>query len=199
MTSKIKFKDVIKAINDYAFRASKYPVCISLENHCNTEQQAKMAEAMIHTFGDKLIREPVDEHEITHPSPSALVERIIVKGKKLKDSAGNGMDGTGNGDESGEVSDEDESADAVEFQFGSEMQTSLESDPENKETNGRKRKKHVSLSLKSSSFWRLSDTLKCNFTIKSATKFKVIENNRHHYIISNISYEPTPTKSFPFT
>ena len=39
ITSKIKFRDAITAINQYAFRTSDYPVCISLENHCDTNQQ----------------------------------------------------------------------------------------------------------------------------------------------------------------
>ena len=43
LTGKILFKDVIKAINDYAFEASPYPVIISLENHCSKEQQYLIA------------------------------------------------------------------------------------------------------------------------------------------------------------
>jgi len=76
MTSKIKFKDVISAINDYAFRQSNYPVCISLENHCNTEQQEKMAKEMIKIFGEKLVLEPIDFEEKVHPSPKLLEGRV---------------------------------------------------------------------------------------------------------------------------
>ena len=45
LTSKIKFLDVIKTINDHAFVASEYPVILSIEDHCSLPQQRKMAAA----------------------------------------------------------------------------------------------------------------------------------------------------------
>ena len=39
-TSKIKFKDVIISIANFAFVASAYPVVLSLEMHCSLPQQA---------------------------------------------------------------------------------------------------------------------------------------------------------------
>ena len=110
MTSKIKFVDVIRVINEYAFRTSKYPVCISLENHCDIFQQEKMADAMIEIFGSKLVLEPVNLEEKTHPSPAALMNKIFVKGKKLPPSLSDGRDNSG-----GEVSDEDEAAEGAEL------------------------------------------------------------------------------------
>ena len=38
-TSKIKFKDVIISIANFAFVASAYPVVLSLEMHCSLPQQ----------------------------------------------------------------------------------------------------------------------------------------------------------------
>ena len=36
----ITFENVIRAINDYAFAVSPYPVILSIENHCSLPQQA---------------------------------------------------------------------------------------------------------------------------------------------------------------
>jgi len=54
LTSRIKFRDAIKAINEYAFKASPYPVILSLEVHCHLEQQGVMAKIMKEIFGDKV-------------------------------------------------------------------------------------------------------------------------------------------------
>jgi len=42
LTSKIKFRDVIQAVADYAFEASPYPVILSFENHCSPPFQRRM-------------------------------------------------------------------------------------------------------------------------------------------------------------
>merc|ERR1711953_957581 len=69
MTSKIKFYDVIVAINEYAFRTSPYPLILSLENHCNVDQQNKMAQIMKNVFKEKLLDAQIDSNETVHPSP----------------------------------------------------------------------------------------------------------------------------------
>lgn len=51
LTSKILFKDVIQAINDYAFVVSEYPVILSFENHCSVEQQKVMADHLKRILG----------------------------------------------------------------------------------------------------------------------------------------------------
>jgi phosphatidylinositol phospholipase C delta len=97
LTSKILFKDVLQAINLYAFESSDYPLILSIENHCSVEQQKTMARYMRTILGDKLLTTPLDSVNKL-PSPNQLKGKILVKGKKLPD-----------GDD--EVSDEDEAAD----------------------------------------------------------------------------------------
>ena len=59
--------DAIIAIDEYAFRTSDYPLILSLENHCNIEQQRKMSQIMLEVFKEKLLVAPVDPNETLHP------------------------------------------------------------------------------------------------------------------------------------
>ncbi|KAI4874670.1 hypothetical protein NFI96_010438 [Prochilodus magdalenae] len=83
LTSKILFKDAIKAIKEYAFKTSEYPVILSLENHCSVEQQKLMAHHMTSILGDALLTKPLGEHMPTQlPSPQELKGRFLIKGKR---------------------------------------------------------------------------------------------------------------------
>ncbi|XP_076116421.1 1-phosphatidylinositol 4,5-bisphosphate phosphodiesterase delta-1-like isoform X3 [Mytilus galloprovincialis] len=104
LTSKILFHDVISAIKEYAFQASPYPVILSIENHCSVKQQAVMANKINAIFGD-LLYAP-EEPPATIPSPSDLMGKIILKGKRLA-TVGNAVP---ENEEEHEVSDEDEAA-----------------------------------------------------------------------------------------
>ncbi|XP_072034254.1 1-phosphatidylinositol 4,5-bisphosphate phosphodiesterase delta-4-like isoform X2 [Amphiura filiformis] len=114
LTSKIKFKDVVEAVDKYAFEATPYPVILSLENHCSVPQQAVMAKYLKDILGDKLYMQPVRK-DGQMPSPEDLKERILIKMQKLpepttsEDSAANltNMETELEGD----VSEEDEAAD----------------------------------------------------------------------------------------
>ncbi|XP_055899333.1 1-phosphatidylinositol 4,5-bisphosphate phosphodiesterase delta-4-like isoform X4 [Biomphalaria glabrata] len=99
LTSKILFEDVIRAINNYAFQASPYPVTLSIENHCSVEQQERMAQIMTSVFGDKIWSTQTDL--IRTPTPEDLRNKIIIKGKRLPSITERDAD----------VSDEDEAAD----------------------------------------------------------------------------------------
>uniref|UniRef100_A0A8C0G272 Phosphoinositide phospholipase C n=1 Tax=Chelonoidis abingdonii TaxID=106734 RepID=A0A8C0G272_CHEAB len=110
LTSKILFSDAIKAIKNYAFKTSPYPVIISLENHCSLEQQKMMAQHMKTILGDMLLVMPVDGNISDFPSPEQLKGKILVKGKKLNSLEDTiGMNGNSSM-EAEDVSDEDEAA-----------------------------------------------------------------------------------------
>ncbi|XP_047438777.1 1-phosphatidylinositol 4,5-bisphosphate phosphodiesterase eta-2a isoform X3 [Mugil cephalus] len=107
LTSKILFKDVIEAINKYAFVKNDYPVILSIENHCSVPQQKKMAQYLTEILGDKLDVSSIKADESGQlPSPEALRGKILVKGKKLPPNIDENA-------EEGDVSDED-SADEME-------------------------------------------------------------------------------------
>ncbi|KAG7455508.1 hypothetical protein MATL_G00257500 [Megalops atlanticus] len=113
LTSKILFKDVIKAIKEYAFKTSEYPVILSLENHCSVEQQKLMAKHMTSILGSTLLTEPLgDQMPTNFPSPEELKGRFLIKGKRLnKLDAFYTPESTGEDDS---VSEDDEAADAQE-------------------------------------------------------------------------------------
>uniref|UniRef100_A0A674BB54 Phosphoinositide phospholipase C n=1 Tax=Salmo trutta TaxID=8032 RepID=A0A674BB54_SALTR len=83
LTSKVPFTEVIETIAEYAFKASPYPLILSLENHCSVEQQAVMARHLRSILGDMLLTKPLNEQQLQSlPSPEALKGKILVKGKK---------------------------------------------------------------------------------------------------------------------
>ncbi|KAL7990936.1 hypothetical protein Chor_014366 [Crotalus horridus] len=107
LTSKIPFKDVIDVINKNAFTKNEFPIILSIENHCNVQQQKKIAQYLKEIFGDKLDLTSVKTGDLKQlPSPQSLKGKILVKGKRLPYSLGADV-------EEGEVSDED-SADEIE-------------------------------------------------------------------------------------
>ncbi|KAI2805487.1 hypothetical protein RDWZM_008746 [Blomia tropicalis] len=85
LTSKIRFLDVIKTINEHAFVTSEYPVILSVENHCNLAQQRYMASVFKEVFGDVLLTQPLEKNGTEMPSPNQLRRKIIIKHKKLPD------------------------------------------------------------------------------------------------------------------
>ncbi|XP_041852355.1 1-phosphatidylinositol 4,5-bisphosphate phosphodiesterase gamma-2 [Melanotaenia boesemani] len=87
-TTKIKFEDVVKAINEHAFVTSDFPVILSIEEHCPIEQQRQMARIFKEVFGDKLLSEPVEHMAEQLPSPTQLKGKIILKHKKLNVEGG---------------------------------------------------------------------------------------------------------------
>uniref|UniRef100_A0A672FDU0 Phosphoinositide phospholipase C n=1 Tax=Salarias fasciatus TaxID=181472 RepID=A0A672FDU0_SALFA len=78
-TTKIKFEDVVKAINEHAFVTSDFPLILSIEEHCPLEQQRQMARIFRDVFGTKLLCEAVEQLAEQLPSPTQLKGRIILK------------------------------------------------------------------------------------------------------------------------
>jgi phosphatidylinositol phospholipase C delta len=85
LTSKVLARDVLQAIAKYAFVASHYPVILSVEVHCETAQQDRLAEALRETLGEALVAKPLRDDEDSNelPSPEALKYRFLVKAKNL--------------------------------------------------------------------------------------------------------------------
>ncbi|EEP78800.1 conserved hypothetical protein [Uncinocarpus reesii 1704] len=89
MTTSVLFADCIAVINRYAFLSSEYPLILSLEVHCNSEQQLLMASIMKDVFGEKLLLEPLRANWPILPSPEALKGRILIKVKTSDECEGN--------------------------------------------------------------------------------------------------------------
>jgi len=55
LTSRIPLLDVCLALNEYGFRASPFPLILSLEIHCGKAQQDRMADIFQRAFGRRLV------------------------------------------------------------------------------------------------------------------------------------------------
>uniref|UniRef100_A0A3Q2QXH1 Phosphoinositide phospholipase C n=1 Tax=Fundulus heteroclitus TaxID=8078 RepID=A0A3Q2QXH1_FUNHE len=114
LTSKILFKDVIKAIKEYAFKTSDYPVILSLENHCSVEQQSVMAKHMSSILGSALVTTPLGEGMPTNfPSPEELKGKFLIKGKRLNKLEASFADADAEA-ENTDVTEEEESGNEAE-------------------------------------------------------------------------------------
>ncbi|KNB17521.1 hypothetical protein FOXG_15032 [Fusarium oxysporum f. sp. lycopersici 4287] len=82
LTTSISFREVIATISKYAFVKSRFPLWISLEVHCNPNQQAIMVNIIKEAFGSRLVTETLEDCYDKLPSPSELMERILIKVKK---------------------------------------------------------------------------------------------------------------------
>lgn len=95
LTSQIQFREVIGAINKYAFMKSQYPLWVSLEVHCNPTQQEVMSNIMKEIFAERLVTEKLIGFEGQLPSPEQLRGRILVKCKSPNLSDPRNADSTG--------------------------------------------------------------------------------------------------------
>lgn len=88
LTRDIPFRDVCRAICQAAFKASSLPVIVSLEVHCNLDQQHVMVQIMQEEWAGYLVdmtgKSYDDIHEL--PSPNTLRNKILVKVKWKKEA-----------------------------------------------------------------------------------------------------------------
>lgn len=80
-TSSVDFRDVVNTIRKYGFIFSPYPLIISLEVHCNPENQLKMVDILKESLGEYLITEPLMSNYLVLPSPMELKHKILIKVK----------------------------------------------------------------------------------------------------------------------
>lgn len=86
LTSKVPFRDVIEAIERYAFVASPFPLILSLEVHNDVAQQDVLAAILQNVLGDKLLSSPIKsakDYTDQLPSPNDLRGKVLVKAKNL--------------------------------------------------------------------------------------------------------------------
>ena len=94
LTTSVLFADCITVINRYAFISCDFPLILSLEVHCNPEQQLAMVKIMKDTFKDQLILEPLMTNCYILPSPEDLKRRILVKVKTCDETMIDSRSGT---------------------------------------------------------------------------------------------------------
>lgn len=90
-TGSIDFADVLNIIRKYGFIASPYPLILSLEVHCNSDNQLIMADRMKSILGGLLVVKPLMSNYFTLPSPADLKHRILVKVKASSHSSASGL------------------------------------------------------------------------------------------------------------
>lgn len=78
MTGEILLKDALANIRKSAFVVSEFPVILSIENHCNEENQIKMANLFHEILVDLFVLED-DTDLVKYPSPMRLRRKFIVK------------------------------------------------------------------------------------------------------------------------
>lgn len=61
------------------FPCCRYPVILSIEDHCSIAQQRNMAQYFKKVLGDTLLTKPVDIAADGLPSPNQLKRKILIK------------------------------------------------------------------------------------------------------------------------
>ncbi|OAA58588.1 phospholipase c [Niveomyces insectorum RCEF 264] len=80
LTKEVPFRDVCAAIRAHAFRTTDLPLIVSLEVHCNGQQQDVMVQIMEQEWPGLLLAPPA-QVAVTLPAPGSLRNKILVKVK----------------------------------------------------------------------------------------------------------------------
>ncbi|GFY84488.1 phosphoinositide-specific phospholipase C family protein [Actinidia rufa] len=84
LTTPVRLIKCLESIREYAFIKSPYPLIITLEDHLTSDLQAKVAEMVTQTFGERLYY-PESGCLEEFPSPEALKHRIVLSTKPPKE------------------------------------------------------------------------------------------------------------------
>nr|AHA93098.1 PLC protein [Dunaliella salina] len=79
LTAPISFKSCVEAIGANAFKASPYPVVVTLENHTDTKNQKMMASILRQVLGDKLYIPTEEDRHGDWKSPEQLKGKVIIR------------------------------------------------------------------------------------------------------------------------
>ncbi|KAK6111234.1 Phosphatidylinositol-specific phospholipase C X domain family protein [Brugia pahangi] len=84
----ITLQDALKEIDVYAFKTNPYPVILTIENHVGLPQQKAMSRIFKEVLGDKIYMRPENGASQPLPSPNALKNKYLLRGKKLRAERG---------------------------------------------------------------------------------------------------------------
>ncbi|KAG5238353.1 phosphoinositide phospholipase [Salix suchowensis] len=79
LTTSVKLLKCLRAIKEFAFQVSEYPVVITFEDHLTADLQEKVAKMVTKTFGGMLYRPEIDGLEKL--SPESLKKKILISTK----------------------------------------------------------------------------------------------------------------------
>ncbi|EFC40287.1 predicted protein [Naegleria gruberi] len=84
LTSKITLKEALEGIKQYSFHTTDYPLIISLEIHCNFDQQKKIAQHLKDAFGEKIIAPSELSNTEQLPKLSECRGKVLLQGELAK-------------------------------------------------------------------------------------------------------------------
>jgi Ca2+-binding EF-hand superfamily protein len=115
MTKPVGFRECVKAVAEFAFHRSQYPMILTLENHCSKEQQKLQASILREELGDALF-EPDQCGLAEFMSPEELKGRVLIRDKPRKVK----KQGGGHSEEEGNEEDEEDCTHDVEEEYDCE-------------------------------------------------------------------------------